>query len=104
MKDFRELQLVRIITKEGTIAKGDYLDEEVIIRCDERGFLNDSIDEDGQILPAIETRDGNHREFWTHGLLNCPTGKDGLYLPAVVDNIDNYELWFVNGKEYPPMN
>ena len=103
MKDFRELQHVRIITREGTIAKGDYLNDEVIIRCDEHGFLNDSKDEDGEILPAIETRDGNHREYWKHGLLNCPVDDDGHFKPAVVDNIDKYELWFVNGKEYPPM-
>ncbi|MBC6713579.1 hypothetical protein [Treponema sp. Marseille-Q3903] len=103
MKDFRELQHVRIITREGTIAKGDICEDDVIIRCDDHGFLHDSIDEDGDRLPAIETRDGSHREYWTHGVLNCPVDNEGHFKPAVVDNIDKYELWFVNGKEYPPM-
>lgn len=103
MQDFRELQSVRLLTIDATIAKGTYIDEDCIIRCDNHGFLNDDIDDEGNRLPALETRDGSHREFWTHGLLNSPIDDKGDYLPAVVDVYDNYSLWFVDGKEYPPM-
>lgn len=97
MKDFRNFQNVRIITEEGTIANGDYIMEDVIIRC-KNGLLSDNTDESGELLPAIETRDGNHLEHWKNGLLHCEDA------PAIVDNVDNYEYWFVNGVEYPPMN
>ena len=95
MKDFRNYQYVRIITEEGNLADGDYILEDIIIRCKE-GLLNDSIDENGEELPALETRDGNHREHWKNGVLHYENG------PAIVDNIDNYEYWFNNGKEYKP--
>ena len=63
MKDFRNFQNVRIITEEGTIANGDYIMDEVIIRC-KNGLLSDNTDENGELQPAIETRDGNHLEHW----------------------------------------
>lgn len=95
MKDFRNFQKVRIITEEGTIANGDYIMDDIIIRC-KNGLLSDNYDENGNVLAAIETRDGNHLEHWKDGLLHCDTS------PAVVDNTDNYELWFLNGVECPP--
>ncbi len=95
MKDFRSYQNVRIITEEGTIADGDYILDDVIIRC-KNGKLNDNTDENGELLPAIETRDGNHLEHWKNGVLHCDNA------PAVVDNIDNYEYWFLNGQEIKP--
>lgn len=95
MKDFRNFQNVRIITEEGNIADGDYIMEELIIRC-RNGLLSDSTDENGDLLPAIETRDGNHLEHWKDGLLHCEDS------PAIIDNIDGYERWFVNGVEYTP--
>jgi hypothetical protein len=97
MKDFRNFQHVRILTEEGTIANGDYILDGVTIRC-QNGLLNDSTDEDGAPLPAIETHDGNHIEHWQKGVLHCDNA------PAVVDNIDKYEVWFCNGEECPPKN
>ena len=97
MKGFRNFQNVRIITEEGTIANGDYIMDDVIIRC-KNGLLSDNTDENGELLPAIETRDGNHLEHWKNGVLHCENA------PAIVDNIDNYECWFENGVEYPPKN
>ena len=95
MKDFRDFQNVRIITQEGTIANGDYIMDDVVIRC-RNGLLCDLPGEDGNLMPAIETRDGNHREHWKNGVLHCENA------PAVVDNVDGYELWFLDGKECSP--
>jgi len=95
MKDFRKFQKVRIITKEGTIANGDYITDDVVIRC-KNGLLCDLPGKDGALLPAIETRDGSHREHWKDGLLHCEDA------PAIVDNIDDYELWFKDGVECLP--
>ncbi len=97
MKDFSNFQHVRIITEEGSVANGDYILDDVIIRC-KNGLLCDSTDENGEELPAIETRDGNHLEHWKNGVLHCETS------PAVVDNFDNYEKWYINGVECPPQN
>lgn len=98
MQDFRKFQNWRIITEEGTIAHGDYIrkEEGVTIRTDESGLLNDNPDENGKPLPAIETHDGSHIEHYKHGVLHCVGG------PAIIDVADNYELWFVNGKEIKP--
>lgn len=95
MKDFSSYQNVRIITEEGSLANGDYILDDVIIRC-KNGLLCDSTDENGDTLAAIETRDGNHLEHWRNGLLHCDTG------PAIVDVVDNYEKWYINGIECPP--
>lgn len=95
MKDFRNFQHVRIITEEGTIANGDYILDGITIRC-KNGLLNDNTDENGDLLPAIETTDGNHIEHWKNGVLHCPDA------PAIVDNTDKYELWFDEGSEVIP--
>lgn len=95
MKDFSNYQFVKIITEEGTIANGDYILDDVIIRC-KNGLLSDSTDENGEPLPAIETRDGNHIEHWKNGVLHSE------FTPAIVDNIDNYEKWYLNGIECQP--
>ena len=95
MKEFSNYMYVKLITEEGTLANGDYILDDVIIRC-KNGLLGDSTDENGELLPAIETRDGNHVEHWVNGVLHCENA------PAIVDNIDNYEKWYINGTECPP--
>ncbi len=95
MKDCRNYQGVRILTEEGNIANGDYILDEVTIRC-RNGLLNDSVSDEGLLQPAIETHDGSHVEHWKDGFLHCENA------PAVVDTLDNYELWFVSGREIPP--
>ena len=95
MKDFSNYQNVRIITEEGTLANGDYILDDVIIRC-KNGLLHDSTDEVGELLAAIETRDGNHLEHWKNGVLHCDNA------PAVVDNVDNYKKWYIEGMECIP--
>lgn len=97
MENFKVFQKVRLLTKEQTIANGVYIDDEVIIRVKE-GFLHSDFDNDGDLQPAIETRDGNHREFWKDGLLHNENG------PAVIDNTDNYEEWYFEGKKIEPKN
>lgn len=95
MKDFRNYTSVRIITEEGSIANGDYILDGVTIRC-KNGLLNDNLDENGDLQPAIETHDGSHIEHWNNGQLHCDNG------PAIIDNVDNYELWFISGIEIEP--
>lgn len=94
MKSFKSYQHLRILTTQGTIADGDYILEGITVRI-KRGFLNDVVDEDGKILPAVETHDGNHVEHWKNGVLHSEDS------PAVVDNVDNYEEWYLNGTLVP---
>lgn len=83
------------MTKENKIADGDYIIEEFIIIRTKNGFLNDIADEEGKLLPAIETMDGSHIEHWKDGVLHCDNE------PAVIDIIDNYEEWWHNGVQVP---
>lgn len=93
MKNFKSYQHRRILLKEGEIANGDYIiDGEMTIRI-KNGYLNDVLDENGSLLPAISTSDGSHIEHWRDGVLHCEKE------PAVIDNIDNYEEWWLNGKQ-----
>ena len=94
MKSFKAYQHLRILTKNGTIADGDYILEGITVRIT-KGFLNDVKGRDGNILPTVETHDGNHVEHWKNGVLHCEDS------PAVVDNKDNYEEWFINGTLVP---
>lgn len=92
MKNFSAWQYRIIITKEGKIADGDYLIDGVTVRISD-GYLNDGIDENGNILPAIETADLTHIEHWDNGVLHCENE------PAVIDLIDNYDEWWHKGKK-----
>ena len=94
MKSFKSYQHLRILTTQGTIADGDYILEGITVRI-KKGFLNDAVDEHGKILPAVETHDGNHVEHWKNGVLHSEDS------PAVVDNVDNYEEWYLNGTFVP---
>lgn len=92
MEAFTKYQHMRIITKEGTIANGDYtLTEEGITLHIKDGLLNDILNIDGQPEPALFTNDFTHIEHWKNGVLHCD------YEPAVIDTVDGYELWFSNG-------
>lgn len=91
MKNFKNFQFQTIITKEHEIAEGDYIiDNTMVIRCS-NGLLDDVVDEEGHVLPAIEFLDGSHIEHWKKGVLHCETE------PAVIDSIDNYEEWWLDG-------
>lgn len=94
MKSFKAYQHLRILTKTGAVADGDYILDGITVRIT-KGFLNDVKDKEGNILPAVETHDGNHVEHWKNGVLHCEDS------PAVVDNEDNYEEWFINGTLVP---
>lgn len=97
MKTFSEYQKQTVLTKEGRIADGDYIFSdingvEITVRV-KKGYLNDVISENGDILPAIETSNGSHVEHWKNGVLHCENG------PAVIDIDDDYEEWWNNGKK-----
>ncbi len=93
MKSFRSCQNMRIFDKDNNIADGDYILEEVqLIFRVKKGYLDDEPDEQGIMLPAVETFDGSHVEHWKNGVLHCETE------PAVVDNLSHYEEWWLNGK------
>lgn len=92
MKNYSAYQYRIITTQEGEIANGDYLiDEKITVRI-KNGYLCDSMDEEGNNLPAIETSDNSHIEHWKDGLLHYEKE------PAVIDMVDGYEEWWVNGK------
>ena len=87
MKSFKRYQYRRFPTEDGAPANGDYIYPDVTIRFKD-GYLNDSADEEGHVLPAIETQDGSHIEHWKNGVLHCEKE------PAIVDKNDNYEEWY----------
>ncbi len=95
MRNFKQYQYRRILTPENRIAHGDYKIEGITIRL-KNGFLDDSVDDEGNNLPAIETDDRSHIEHWKNGVLHCENQ------PAVIDNLDNYEEWWFNGILIPP--
>ena len=95
MKSFKVYQYRRIILENGDLASGDYDFDDITIRTHE-GYLNDAFDkEDGHVLPAVETHDGNHVEHWKNGVLHCEKE------PAILDKNDNYEEWYRDGKTVP---
>ena len=95
MKSFKRYQYRRVPTEEGLPANGDYIYPDITIRFKD-GYLNDSVDEEKQVLPAIETHNGSHIEHWKNGVLHC------LKEPAIKDINDNYEEWYQEGKPVPP--
>ena len=94
MKSFKRYQYRRVPTEEGIPANGDYIYPDVTIRFKD-GYLNDFVDEENQVLPAIETHDGSHSEHWKNGVLHCERE------PAILDKNDNYEEWYRDGKPVP---
>jgi len=77
------------------IANGDYILDGITIRA-KNGYLCDLLDEEGHLLPAVETHDGNHMEHWKDGELHCQNA------PAVIDILDGYEEWWSNGRQVLP--
>jgi len=94
MKSFKRYQYRGVPTEDGAPANGDYIFSDITVRFKD-GYLNDVVDEDGNILPAVETHDGSHIEHWKNGVLHCENS------PAIVDNKDNYEEWYLDGKPVP---
>ena len=92
MKSYKSCQNQRILLEDKTIAHGEYIVEDVAIRI-KNGYLDDSLDEEGNLIPAVESETGSHIEHWRNGVLHCETG------PAIIDQIDNYEEWWLNGKQ-----
>ena len=96
MKSFKSYQHRRILLKEGEIADGDIiLPDGMTLRFKDR-YLNDAEDEQGNLLPAIMTADSRHIEHWKDGVLHC----DGE--PAVIDAVDQYEEWWLHGRQVAP--
>lgn len=91
MKNFRNYQYQKILTKDGEIANGDYVIDELLLIRVKNGYLNDVTDEEGNFFPAIETLDGNHVEHWKNGVLHSENE------PAVIDLFDGYKEWWKNG-------
>lgn len=92
MQSFRRYQNMRIIDRDMNIAEGDYILDGITIRT-RKGYLNDTKDEEGKNLPALETHDGNHVEHWKNGVLHYEDG------PAVIDVRDGVEEWWLDGKQ-----
>lgn len=96
MKSFKAYQHQRILVEGNKIADGDYIiDGDMTIRV-KNGFLQDALDADGNALPAIASADGSHIEHWQNGVLHCESE------PAVIDSVDGYEEWWLDGKQTEP--
>ena len=92
MKSYKSNQHRKILLEDKTPAHGEYVIGDVIVTI-KNGYLNDGLDEEGRFIPAIRTETGRHLEHWRNGVLHCETG------PAVIDVDDNYEEWWLNGKQ-----
>lgn len=92
MKSYKSYQHQRILLEDKAVAHGEYIIDGVIVTI-KNGYLNDGLDEEGGFIPAIRTDSGSHIEHWRNGVLHCETG------PAIIDQIDNYEEWWLNGKQ-----
>lgn len=92
MRSFKSYQHQRILLSDRTIADGDFIIESEITVRIKNGYLNDAVGEDGSVLPAISTADGSHIEHWKDGVLHCENE------PAVIDSLDGYEEWWLNGR------
>ena len=92
MKSYKSCQNQRILLEDKTLAHGEYIIDGVIVTI-KNGYLNDGLDEEGGLIPAIQTETGSHIEHWRNGVLHCETG------PAIIDQIDKYEEWWLNGKQ-----
>ena len=92
MKSYKSCQHQRILLEDKTVAHGEYIVDDVALRI-KNGYLDDSLDEEGNLIPAVESETGSHIEHWRNGVLHCETG------PAIIDQIDNYEEWWLNGKQ-----
>lgn len=95
MKTFSEYQNNRILNKEGKIWTGNFLDDKelFIIRVKD-SLLNDEVDKDGKLLPALQSTDGSHIEHWQNGVLHAEN------MPAVIDTMDNREEWWLHGRKF----
>ena len=92
MKSFKSCQNQTILLGDKTVAHGEYIVDGVAIRI-KNGCLDDSVDEEGNVIPAVESETGSHIEHWRNGVLHCETG------PAIIDQIDGYEEWWLDGKQ-----
>ncbi len=95
MKSFKSFQHQRILLEDNTIAHGEYIVDGMAVRIKD-GWLDDSMDKEGNLIPAIESETGSHIEHWRNGVLHCEKG------PAIIDQVDNYEEWWLNGKQVSP--
>jgi len=93
MKSFKSYQHQRILLSDNRLANGKYTIEGVFTITIKDGLLNDEVSEDGTLIPAILTADSTHIEHWRNGVLHCETE------PAIIDVVDNYEEWWLNGKQ-----
>lgn len=93
MKSFKSYQHQRILLSDNRLANGKYTIEGVFTITIKDGLLNDEVSEDGTLIPAILTADSTHIEHWRNGVLHCETE------PAIIDVVDNYEEWWLNGEQ-----
>ena len=97
MDSLKNHQNFRLTIMDGgklVLADGDCIMGNMVYRF-KKGLLNDVVDKEGNVYPAVESRDGNHIEHWKEGVLHCENS------PAIVDNIDNYEEWYFEGNKVP---
>ncbi|MDY6397764.1 MAG: helix-turn-helix transcriptional regulator [Treponema sp.] len=93
MKSFKSYQHQRILLSDNRLANGKYGIDGFCTITIKDGLLNDELSEDGTLIPAILTADSTHIEHWRNGVLHCETE------PAIIDVVDNYEEWWLNGNQ-----
>ncbi|MCR4939031.1 MAG: hypothetical protein K5930_02840 [Treponemataceae bacterium] len=93
MRSFKDYNGRVVIMGNGELANGTYPLEGCYFRF-KNGLLNNELKDDGKVLPAIESKDGTHVEFYENGKLHR---KDG---PAIIDLLDNIEEWWFEGHRF----
>ena len=98
MKTFKAYQYQRFYDDEKNLLNGSFVnttdddDPEQIMAHFRDGYLDDGyIEKYEEVIPALQC--GSHYEHWKRGVLHC----DGE--PAVVDQEDDYQEWWTNGKK-----
>lgn len=92
MRSFKEYNGRVVITENGDLAEGTYFISDCVLRF-KGGLLNNEKDDSGNVLPAIETNDGTHAEYYENGKLHRENG------PAVIDVLDGIEEWWLEGNQ-----
>ena len=92
MKSFKDYNGKVVIMENGALASGTYFINECMMRF-KKGLLNNEVDDEGNVLPAIEKNDGTHVEYWEDGKLHREKE------PAVIDLLDNIEEWWLKGHK-----
>lgn len=94
--EFKNFINQKVILESGEIANGFYITSSYSLHFI-NGFLSDKYNKSGKLVsPAVYSTDNKHFEHWKNGVFHFEEG------PAVIDGLEHYEEWWINGKQVKP--